>query len=522
MFKLIKRWFFMWSVLAKYRLDKALPNTPFDRLIAMWVWLMPSSRKADLSQPLPQRIRMALEELGPIFVKFGQAISTRPDLLSPEMAKELAKLQDKVTPFPKEKSLVVIETSLKQSVDEAFAEFDNEILASASIAQVHTAKLYSGEDVIVKVVRPGIDAIIDRDLRLMRFFARVIHKLSKELRRLRLPEVVEEFSHTIHDELDLRQEAANAGKLRANFEDADIIYVPKVYWQYVRRDVMVMERIFGVQISDMGTLRANNVNMEKLSARGVEIFFTQVFYHRFFHADMHPGNIFVDISNPDDPQYMAVDFGIMGSLSDEDQYYLAENFLAFFNRDYHRVAKLHIDSGWVPSYVKVHEFEAAIRKAGEPIFGQTLKDISFGEFLLTLFQTARRFDMHVQPQLILLQKTVFNVEGLGRVLYPELDLWATAKPILEQWMKDSFGPKALAEQVKKNAGEYRDVIPKLPRLINQQLEQQPKPDKTPWLIALGICVVVMVQPDLWLEHITRPVAAVASAVMAWKVWRMKA
>lgn len=521
MFSVCKRCFFIIAIFVTYRLDDVLPIKKLNGFFR----LLRLGKKRDINLPSNQyeRLREALEMLGPIFVKFGQALSTRPDLLAPELAKELAKLQDKVKAFPCEEAVGVIEAAFSESVDTVFEHFDQEVLASASIAQVHTATLPTGEPVVVKVVRPGIEQVIRCDLAAMRFLAKLVTFIVSDFQRLRLPELVDEFAHTLTDELDLRQEAANATKLRANFPNSESIYVPKIYWNLVRQNVMVMERIYATPISDLQTLTSLGVDMEKLAARGVEIFFTQVFQHQYFHADMHPGNIFVDISDPKNPQYKAVDFGIMGSLSREDQYYLAENFLAFFNRDYYRVAKLHIDSGWVPSYVKVHELEAAVRKVGEPIFGKPLDEISFGEFLITLVQVARRFDMIVQPQLLLLQKTVLNVEGLGRVLYPKLDLWATAKPILETWMKERFGPKAFLQQIKATAPEYRDVIPKIPQLIEKQLAEAPPPKAENssifWALLLIGFSAIVVAPNLWQADITRPVAMIAVAGIVMRLWR---
>lgn len=518
------RFFKVWAVMAKYRVDLLLPHTSFNFIVTFILFLMPTAwRKAD-DMPKEVRIRKALEELGPIFVKFGQAVSTRPDLLSPEMAKELAKLQDKVEPFPQEVSMAIIEKAIRQPINEAFLSFDNEVLASASIAQVHAATLKSGENVVIKVVRPSIRRVIRSDIRLMYFFAHFINALSKEVKRLRLPEVVEEFDKTIDGELDLLQEAANASVLRSHFENSEILYVPEIYWDYCSKNVLVMERIYGVSIGDIDTLRQHKVDLRKLAARGVEIFFTQVFFNQYFHADMHPGNIFVDIKDPQNPRYLAVDFGIMGSLNDEDQYYLAENFLAFFNRDYRRVAKLHIDSGWIPSHVKVSDFESAIRKASEPIFGKPLKEISFAQFLLTLFQTARRFEMEVQPQLVLLEKTFFNIEGLGRVLYPELDLWETGKPILEKWMKEEFGIKSVYKKFRSHAGEYKEIIPKLPLLVNQHLQnqksiKQQQSKQVVWGILLAALIISAVQPNLWGGEMTRGVIVGGIAFTIWRLFK---
>ncbi len=522
----IIRFFSILSTLVKYGFDQLIPKSKFDFIIKFFTFIVPTSWNRDISEPAETRVRKALEELGPIYVKFGQAISTRPDLLSDAFAIELAKLQDDVTPFAKEESVEIVEKSLKKPVSEAFAEFSQEILASASIAQVHSAKLHSGEEVIVKIVRPGIAKTIKRDVSLMYLFAKMANFLSSDAKRLRLPEVVAEFEKTINDELDLQQEAANGSVLRDNFKDIDILYVPEIFWNYSSKNVLVMERVYGVPISDMETLNKNNVNLEKLAANGVTIFFTQVFYHQYFHADMHPGNIFVDIKDPENPKYIAIDFGIMGSLNNEDQHYLAENFLAFFNRDYRRVAQLHIDSGWVPSYVKVTDFEAAIRKSSEPIFGKPIAEISFGQFLITLFQTARKFDMEVQPQLILLQKTFLNIEGLGRVLYPELDLWDTGKPILEKWMRDSLGPKSMINKLKEHSGEYRDIIPKLPMLLAKSLKEQPKEKNKDLgnltnVVLLGFVLLTISQENIWGGDTSRYILAFFVIILIMKIYKGK-
>jgi ubiquinone biosynthesis protein len=417
--------------------------------------------------PRGERLRQALEELGPIFVKFGQMLSTRPDLLPEDIALELAKLQDQVPPFAGRDAEAIVEAALEGKLDRFFSEFEREPLASASVAQVHAARLYDGSEVVVKVLRPGIERVIERDLELMYTLARLAMRYSPDARRLRPVEVVDEFSKTIHDELDLRVEAANASRVRANFEGFDILYVPKVHWDYTRERVMVMERIHGIPVSNIEALRAAGIDLRRLAHNGVEIFFTQAFRHGFFHADMHPGNIFVT----PDGQYRAVDFGIMGSLGDADKRYLAENFLAFFNRDYRAVAEAHVRAGWVPPGTKVEQFESAIRAVCEPIFAKPIKDISFGRLLLHLFQTARRFNMEVQPQLVLLQKTLFNIEGLGRRLYPELDLWVTAKPFLEKWMSEQLGPRALWSAFKRELPKWWAMAPQLPGLVHDTLVQ---------------------------------------------------
>lgn len=454
-------------VLVKHGLDEIILAThlfrPFRFLYytAPWNWV-PRKRG-----PRAVRIRRALEELGPIYVKFGQVLSTRQDLLPDDIALELAQLQDNVPPFPGRDARARIESVFGQPVATLFAEFDETPLASASIAQVHTARLRDGSDVVVKVLRPNVRYLIERDVNLLYTIAQLAEHYWKIGRRLRPREVVAEFEKTLYDELDLLREAANASQLRRNFSGTDLLYVPEVYWDYCRTDIMVMERIHGIQISNVKALREHGIDLKRLSERGVEIFFTQVFRHNFFHADMHPGNLFVGT----DGRYMAVDFGIMGTLNPVDQRYLAENFLAFFNRDYRRVAELHVESAWVPDGTRVDEFESAIRTVCEPIFEKPLKEISFGNVLLRLFQTARRFNMEIQPQLVLLQKTLLNIEGLGRQLYPELDLWKTAKPFLERTMSEQLGTRALLRNLRNSAPEWSKTIPGLPLLAHTFLEQ---------------------------------------------------
>lgn len=462
------RLLFITRVLLRHGLDDLVLATHLFHSIRFLRYLSPYAWRSSIrNRPRGQRIREALEELGPIFVKFGQILSTRRDLLPDDLAAELEKLQDRVPPFASKLAIERIEKSFKQPLKEIFLEFESQPLASASIAQVHCAKLLDGQDVVVKVVRPGIEKVIRRDISLLYILAHQIQKYWSEGKRLRPVEVVAEFEKNLIDELDLMKEAANATQLRRNFENSEILYIPKLDWDYCRPQVMVMERIYGIPVTNMEALKASNVDLVKLSERGVEIFFTQVFRDNFFHADMHPGNIFVT----DEAKYIAVDFGIMGSLNNDDKRYLAENFLAFFNRDYYRVAELHVESGWVPRNTRVNDFESAIRSVCEPIFDRPLHEISFGNLLLRLFQTARRFNMEVQPQLVLLQKTLLNIEGLGRQLNPDLDLWVTAKPFLEQWMSEQLGVKAFAKRVKHNAPQWLEHMPEMPNQVFHLLKQ---------------------------------------------------
>jgi ubiquinone biosynthesis protein len=457
-------------VLMRHGLDDIVFTTHLFRPFRFIIYLFPWNWFRRKRKPRAVRMREALEDLGPIFIKFGQMLSTRRDLLADDIADELQRLQDNVPVFPGNQARAIIEKAFGQSTDDLFETFEEQPLASASIAQVHAAVLNTGEDVIVKVLRPDILPVIKRDISLLYIIAELAAKYSSQLRRLRPVEVIEEYEKTILDELDLLREAANASQLRRNFEGSNDLYVPEVYWDYVRKNVLVMERIYGTPIRNVDSLKEQNTDMERLAALGVEIFFTQVFSHNFFHADMHPGNIFVDTSDPKNPKYVAVDFGIMGTLSQTDKRYLAENFLAFFQRDYYKVAKLHVESGWVPSHTRVDEFESAIRSVCEPIFEKPLKEISFGQLLLRLFQTARRFNMEVQPQLVLLQKTLLNIEGLGRQLYPDLDLWRTAKPFLEQWMEDQIGARAMLRNVKDDLPYLLEKLPEMPGLVYKSLK----------------------------------------------------
>lgn len=458
-------------VFIRHGLDELVFTIPFLRPIAFLYHLAPWNWGKQETRPRGERIRCALEDLGPIFIKFGQMLSTRRDLLPDDIAAELTRLQDRVPPFSSSEARSMIEKAYGKPVTEVFQRFETDPMASASIAQVHAAQLWDGTDVVVKVLRPGIEKTIRQDVELMYIIARLVQRYWKEGKRLRPVDVVNEYEKTIFDELDLVREAANASQIRRNFEGSETLYVPEVYWDYTHPNVMVMERIYGIPVGDIPRLQEHNINFKRLGELGVEVFFTQVFRHNFFHADMHPGNIFVDPSNPREPQYMAVDFGIVGTLSPEDKRYLAENFYAFFNRDYKRVAELHVESGWVPPTTRVDEFESAIRAVCEPIFNLPIKDISFGHFLLRLFQTARRFNMEVQPQLVLLQKTLLNIEGLGRQLYPDLDLWSTAKPFIERWMDEQVGVRALLNGAKDNLPKLLENLPYMPNMLHDIMQQ---------------------------------------------------
>ena len=457
-------------VLMKHGLDDIIFTTHLFRPFRLVIYIFPWDWFRRKRKPRAVRMREALEDLGPIFIKFGQMLSTRRDLLADDIADELQRLQDNVPPFPNKQAKQIIEKAYGNSVAELFKSFEEQPLASASIAQVHGAILKTGEDVVIKVLRPDVMPVIKRDISLLYIIAELAAKYSSQLRRLRPVEVVEEYEKTILDELDLMREAANASQLRRNFEGSNDLYVPAIHWDFVRKNVLIMERVYGTPIRDIQSLIAQGTDMERLAAMGVEIFFTQVFSHNFFHADMHPGNIFVDTDNPKAPKYIAVDFGIMGTLSQVDKRYLAENFLAFFQRDYYKVAKLHVESGWVPADTRVDEFESAIRSVCEPIFEKPLKEISFGQLLLRLFQTARRFNMEVQPQLVLLQKTLLNIEGLGRQLYPDLDLWKTAKPFLERWMQEQIGAKAMLRNLKEDMPYLVEKLPEMPGLVYKSLK----------------------------------------------------
>ncbi len=467
--KQLFRLLYIHYILAKNGLDQVLVSIRLFAFFRFIVYLNPWNwfRREKLTRG--EALRKTLEELGPIFIKFGQALSTRPDILPVDIAAELRKLQDNVPPFACDKVLSIIQETFGRSAFEVFESFDPHALASASIAQVHAATLKSGEDVVVKIIRPNMRKLIEQDLSILRTIANLAERYWPDGKLLKPKEIVEEFERSLFDELDLRREAANGGQLRRNFHHSPLLYIPEIYWDYVHRNVLVMERIYGIPVADIAQLKTSGVNIKKLAERGLEIFFMQVFRDCFFHADMHPGNIFVSFQNPNNPQYICIDFGIIGTLDDNDKRYLAENLLAFFNRDYRRVAQLHVESGWVPRNTRLSEFESAIRTVCEPIFERPLKDISFALIVLRLFQVARRFQMEIQPQLVLLQKTLLAIEGLGRQLYPELDLWATAKPFLEKWIREQIGPKALIKHLRDNIPFFIEQLPYMPRLLNDVL-----------------------------------------------------
>lgn len=452
-----------WTLL-HYGLDDLILGAPWLRPFRFLRYLRPWVVLQVRGDPTPVRVRKALESLGPIFVKFGQMLSTRVDLLPPAYAAELAKLQDQVPPFEGKLARRMLEEIYDQSLETVFAEFDEIPLAAASIAQVHAARLHDGREVVVKVLRPGIRRIIETDLSLMYLFAGLAERYLPDARLLHVREVIGEYDKSLHDELDLVKEGANAAQLRRDFEDSPLLYIPEIDWDHTRRGVLVLERIHGIPIDDLDALRAAGVNLQRLAEYGVEIFFTQVFRYNFFHADMHPGNLFVDTTDPEFPVYLAIDFGICGTLNPEDQRYLAENFLAFFNRDYDKVARLHVESGWVPKDTPINEFSAGVRSVCEPIFNRPLKKISFAQLLLSLFQVARRFNMEIQPQLTLLQKTLLHSEGLGRMVYPDLDLWHTAKPYLEEWMRERSGPRGTWRAFQRDLPELGPMLAQGPRL----------------------------------------------------------
>jgi ubiquinone biosynthesis protein len=472
--------------LVRHRLDDFVRATHLYRPLRFlfyfspWTWF-----QRTIGVTRGERLRLALEELGPIFVKFGQALSTRRDLLPTDVADELAKLQDRVPPFPGSIAIATIEATFGRSLNDIFGSFDSSPLAAASIAQVHAATLKNGGDVVVKILRPGMLEVIGLDLEVLDALAKLADEYWTEARPVRPIEVVQEYRKTVTDELDLMREAGNAAQLKRNFAGSSLLYVPEIHWDYCRPNIMVMERIHGIIVSQIDELRARGTDIAKLAENGVEIFFTQVFRHNFFHADMHPGNIFVQVEDPKNPRYAAVDFGIVGTLQPRDQHYLAENFMAFFERDYARIAALHIESGWVPRGTRVDELESAVRTVCEPIFNKPLKEISFAQVLLRLFATARRFDMRIQPQLILLQKTLFNIEGLGRQLYPELDLWKTAQPVLRAWMRERTSPRTILKEIRERLPDALMTLRQVPQIIqNAVREASEGPAVTPESLGL--------------------------------------
>jgi ubiquinone biosynthesis protein len=471
--RVFARLFQIQHVLLKHGLDDFVRATHLFRPVRFLFYLLPGAWMAGPREGTRgERLRLALEELGPIFVKFGQAVSTRRDLLPPDIADELAKLQDRVPPFPGWIARQIVERAHNRPIHEIFSEFDETPLAAASIAQVHTARLKDGQEVVVKVLRPGMRELIERDLEVLYVLGGLAQTYWSVGKRLRPLDIVTEYEKTVLDELDLMREAANASQLKRNFAGSDLLYVPEVYWDYCRIDVMVMERIHGIPINDIERLRNVGTDIKRLAENGVRIFFTQVFRHNFFHADMHPGNIFVIVDDPARPRYAAVDFGIVGTLDPRDQSYLAENFLAVFDRDYRRVAVLHVESGWVPPDTRIDEMESAVRTVCEPVFDRPLKDISFGQILLRLFGISRRFNMQVQPQLVLLQKTLLNIEGLGRELYPELDVWNSASPILREWMRERVSLRQLLTGLRAHIPELIEVTRGLPSLLKSTVQRR--------------------------------------------------
>ncbi|KMK51166.1 ubiquinone biosynthesis protein UbiB [[Actinobacillus] muris] len=461
----------------RYGIDEAIPDLPLTRGLRLGRKSLFWVKNQFPDQPLGVRLRLALQELGPVWIKLGQMLSTRRDLFEPALADQLALLQDSVEAFDGKLARQIIEQALGGKLEQWFSEFDETALASASIAQVHTAKFaahheFSGQEVVLKVIRPDIEPIIQQDLALMYRLAGWIPRLNKEGKRLRAVEVVREYEKTLLGELDLRKEMANATRLRANFEQSEMLYIPQMYEAFCHKNVIVMERIYGIPVSDIARLKANGTDMKLLAERGVQVFFTQVFRDSFFHADMHPGNIFVNPAHPENPQYIGIDCGIVGTLNQNDKRYLAESFVAFFNRDYRRVALMHVESGWTPADTDIDTFEQAFREVCEPIFAKPLAEISFGQVLLNLFNVAREFNMEVQPQLVLLQKTLLYIEGLGRQVYPQLDLWQTAKPFLQDWLNEQVGLKAMIRQVQTRLPQWREHFAELPEAVFQALQQQ--------------------------------------------------
>ncbi|MBL79668.1 MAG: ubiquinone biosynthesis regulatory protein kinase UbiB [Nitrosomonadaceae bacterium] len=494
------------AVALRFGLDEFFPSHGWIRLLKIPIWLMTFWRKR-LHKARAVRLRMALENLGPIFIKFGQMLSTRRDLLPQDISDELAKLQDQVPPFSSSIVLTILEKVYGKPINEVFLEFEHEPIASASVAQVHFAVLHDGTKVAVKVLRPGIENVIAHDIALMETGAWLAETLWPDGKRLKTREVVSEFARHLDNELDLLREASNCSQLRRNFINSPLLFVPEVYWDYCDAGVMVMGRIHGTPISHISSLHEKGIDIPKLARTGVEIFFTQVFRDGYFHADMHPGNIFVG----DDGQYIAVDFGIMGTLTDEDRNYLAQNFLAFFGRDYRRVAEAHVEAGWAPKDTRVDDFENAIRAVCEPIFDRPLKEISFGRVLLRLFQTSRKFNVEIQPQLVMLQKTLLNIEGLGRDLDPDLDLWTTAKPYLGDWMSEQIGWRGMYSGIQKEGKNWAVMIPQLPRLLHQTLSKNPAED-------LEKRMVELLKEEKRQSRLLFVLSALLIALLFWQIW----
>lgn len=476
-FRNTRRFYYIIRTFLRYGIDEAMPNIPFTRKMRLGRKVLFWVKNQHNEKPYGVRLRLALQELGPVWIKLGQMLATRRDLFAPELADQLALLQDNVEPFDGNVARKIIEQALGAPLETWFDDFNETALASASIAQVHTAKFnqnqpLAGKDVVLKVIRPGIEPVIKADLALMYKIAQLIPKLSNDGKRLRAVEVVREYEKTILDELDLRKEMHNAIRLRANFENSEMLYVPEMYQDFCHKNVIVMERIYGIPVSNIAELKANGTDMKLLAERGVQVFFTQVFRDSFFHADMHAGNIFVNPNHPENPQYIGIDCGIVGTLNHNDKRYLAENFVAFFNRDYRRVALMHVESGWTPPDTDIDKFEQAFREVCEPIFAKPLSEISFGQVLLNLFNVARDFNMEVQPQLVLLQKTLLYIEGLGRQVYPQLDLWQTAKPFLQNWLDEQVGVKAMIRDIKQRLPQYREYFAEFPEALFKALQQQ--------------------------------------------------
>jgi len=499
------------AILARYRLDEFLEATHLYRPMRLLRILAPWTSDRELAnRPRGERLRLALTEMGPIYVKFGQIISTRRDLIPTDIADELALLQDRVPPFPGEQARAIVEQALEKPVSELFAQFDTRPLASASIAQVHAAELPDGRQAVVKVVRPGVQRQLRRDIDLLLAIAGLAEKYWQDGLRVKPTEFVREFETFVFDELDMYREASNASILRSNFIGSKDLYIPEIYWQYCREQVLVMERVSGIPVNDIPALKSAGVNLQRLARRGIRVFYTQVFRDNLFHADMHPGNILIDASNPEDASFIALDFGIVASLTPKDLYYISENFLAMFNRNYYRVAQLHIDAGWVPAETRVHELEAAVRAVGEPSFSRPLNEISFGHLMLKLFQVAYRFDLNIQPQLIMLQKTLLNIEGLGRELYPDLDVLAASKPELEAILREKHGLDHAAKDLRERLPDWLSKAPDMPGLLHDYLKQATSGQMTSRLASSDL---VQLRRDLKLERRQTRRAAAGSAIL---------